>query len=154
MNEVTQGGNAQDTNAGHPETSCLAGGPDERARGQGQEETIMSSSKKEGGGCGCLLLLIAVLVALAVTKPSEKAHRSAIAERTPVTRVLFGVQELLGGAKLKYHNYFIFSVMTARLDKTGPEIPISLGVLGKVYYDEDKRDDAGLWAWIRSISGK
>ena len=112
----------------------------------------MSSSKKDGGGCGCLLLLIAVLVALAATKPSEKTHRNAITERTPVARVLFGVQELLGNAKLKYHDYFIFSVMTARFD--GHELPVSIGVLGKVYYGEDKRDDAGWWAWIRSISGK
>jgi hypothetical protein len=97
----------------------------------------MSSPKTEGWGWGWLFLII-VLVALAATRPSEAAHRNAIAERTPIARALFGVQELLGGAELKYHDYFVFSVMTARYDRSGREMPLSMGVLGKVYYGEGK----------------
>ena len=98
----------------------------------------MNSTKKARGGWVCLVLIIAVLVALAVTKPSEAAHRNAIAERTPILRVLFSVQELLTGAELKYHDYFIFSVMTAKLSQNEAEMPVSLGLLGKVYYGKDK----------------
>jgi hypothetical protein len=129
------GGNAQNTNTGHPEPSRPAGGHEKRAGGE--EETIMSSSSKLGGGWVWLLLVIAT-VGLAATKPSEAAHRDAFAKRTPVTRALFGVAEVVGGAELKYHDYFLFSTMTAKLDKNGREIPITIGLLGKVYYGEDK----------------
>jgi len=99
----------------------------------------MSKMNVNGGGCGCLLLVIVILLAaLAMIKPPEKDHRTAFAQRTPILRALFGVQELVGGAKLKYHDFFFFSVMTVKLDKSGPEIPVSFGFFGKVYYGDDK----------------
>jgi hypothetical protein len=88
---------------------------------------------------GCVtLLVIGVLVALAATKPDEAAHRAAFAERTPITRAVFAVQEVLGNAELQYHDYILFSVMTARLEKNGPEVPVSYGYLGKVHYGKEK----------------
>jgi hypothetical protein len=90
------------------------------------------------GGSGCLLIIIIALVALAVTKPNEAAHRNAIARRTPVLGVFFGAQELLGVADLKYHDYFFFSVMTMTPGRGGTGMPVSYGFLGKVYYDKDK----------------
>lgn len=84
------------------------------------------------------LFLIIVAVALAATKPNEAAHRAAIARRTPVARALFGVQEVLGNAEMEYHDYLIFSTMTFKFEKTGPEMPLSYGFLGKIYYDKDE----------------
>ncbi len=97
------------------------------------------SSTNGNGGCGCLFLVaIIILVALAVTKPSEADHRKAFAQRTPVLRTLFGVQELVGVARLKYHDYFFFSFMTANYSNSGNGIPITYGFFGKVYYGSDK----------------
>ncbi len=44
----------------------------------------------------------------------------------------------MGGAELEYHDYFFFSTMTARFDRTGAEMPVSYGFLGKVFYGKDK----------------
>jgi hypothetical protein len=88
-------------------------------------------------GCGLLLLIIIAVAGLVITKPPESAHRRAIAERTPVARAIFGVMEALGNAELEYHDYWVISVMTAKFESTGPEMPISYGVLGKVYYARD-----------------
>jgi hypothetical protein len=48
------------------------------------------------------------------------------------------VQESLTGAELCYHDYFVFSTMKVRYQKGGDEMPLSFGVLGKVYYGKDK----------------
>jgi hypothetical protein len=98
----------------------------------------MSSPNR--GGCGCLLVVIVIiaLIALAVTKPNEAAHRNAIARRTPVLNAFFGAQKLLGVADLEYHDYLLFSVMTMTPGKGRIGIPVSYGFLGKVYYDKDK----------------
>jgi hypothetical protein len=89
-------------------------------------------------GCACLLLILSVLVVvLAKTKPTEAAHRNAIAERTPIARTLFAVQEVVGGAQLNYHDYYLCSVMTARFGKNERAIPISIGLFGNVFYGTD-----------------
>jgi hypothetical protein len=100
----------------------------------------MTSTNQEssGWGCGCLILIIIVLAALAMTKPSEADHRRAIAERTPITHTLFGVNEMMGSAELKYHDYFFFSFMTINFQKSGPVMPISYGLFGKVHYSKDE----------------
>jgi len=84
------------------------------------------------------LLLIVVLVVLAATKPDEEAHRKAISQRTPVLHALYSVAEFVGSTELEYHDYWIVSVMTARVGKTGPALPISIGVLGEVYYGKQE----------------
>jgi hypothetical protein len=94
----------------------------------------MSSPNEDGAGCcGLLLIIIIVLVALAATKPDAAAHRAAIAQRAPVLNTLLNVGELVGLAELKYQDYFFVSVMTAKA-RTGGEIPVAIGVFGKVYY--------------------
>jgi hypothetical protein len=100
----------------------------------------MSSTKETSGGRGwlCLLLILVVLAALATTKPSEAAHRNAIAQRTPILHTILRVGEKLYGSKLIYHDYFFCSITTAKLHKTEGEIPISIGIFGKVYYSNDK----------------
>ncbi len=97
----------------------------------------MSVLKHFSDICGWLLVIIA-LAGLAATKPDEAAHRAAFAQRTPVVRALFSVQERLTGAELCYHDYFVFSVMTMRHQKGGDEMPLTFGVLGKVYYGKDQ----------------
>jgi hypothetical protein len=97
----------------------------------------MSNGNKQGGGWGWLLLVLAV-IGLVATRPSEAAHRAAFAKRAPVTRALFGVAELVGGAELKYHDYFFFSTLTAKFDKNGREIPVTIGFVGIVFYGKDQ----------------
>jgi hypothetical protein len=46
-------------------------------------------------------------LALAATKPNEAAHHVAFTNRIPVSRALFRLEELLGHAELRYHDYFI-----------------------------------------------
>jgi hypothetical protein len=75
---------------------------------------------------------------MVMTKPSEQDHRRVIAERTPITHTLFGVNELMGSAELKYHDYFFVSFMTVNFDKSGPVMPVSYGLFGKVFYSTDK----------------
>lgn len=97
----------------------------------------MRSSRKYSGRCICLLVVIALLVVLHRTKPTEDAHRNAIAKRTPIARALFAVQEVVGGAELNYHDYYVCSVMTARFGKNERAIPISIGLFGNVFYGTD-----------------
>jgi hypothetical protein len=99
-----------------------------------RRKSIMSSWRNYGGRWVCLLAVIAVLVVLTMTKPTEAAHRNAIAERTPIARALFAVQEVVGGAELNYHDYYVCSVMTARFGKNERAIPISIGLFGNVFY--------------------
>jgi hypothetical protein len=87
---------------------------------------------------GDLLLVIVALLALAATKPDEAAHRAAIAKRTPVTHALLGATEFLTGPKLRYHDYIVFSTMSFEPDKSSKGLPVSVGILGQVYYDKDK----------------
>jgi hypothetical protein len=86
----------------------------------------------------CWLLLIVALVVMAATKPDEQAHRKAISQRTPVLGALYSVAEYVGSTELEYHDYWVLSVITARAGRTGPTIPISIGVLGKVYYGKNE----------------
>jgi hypothetical protein len=97
----------------------------------------MSSWGKYSRRSVCLLVVIAALVALHKTRPTEAAHRNAIAERTPIARTLFAVQEVVAGAELNYHDYYVCSVMTARFGKNERAIPISIGLFGNVFYSTD-----------------
>jgi hypothetical protein len=94
-------------------------------------------SRKSIFSYACLLASIAALVVLARTRPSEAAHRNAIAERTPIARALFAVQEVVGGAELNYHDFYVCSVMTARFGKNEKAIPVSIGLFGNVFYGTD-----------------
>jgi hypothetical protein len=98
----------------------------------------MSDSQKNDRSWLWVLLLVAVLGALYLPKPGEPDHRAAIAERTPVLQALFSVSEFFGGAEMKYHDWYFFSFMTARFGNDRSEIPISLGVLGKIFYLKDR----------------
>jgi hypothetical protein len=97
----------------------------------------MSRWRKYSSRCVGLLVLIAGLVVLHMTRPTEAAHRNAIAKRTPIARTLFAVQEVVGGAELNYHDYYVCSVMTARFGRNERAIPISIGLFGNVYYGTD-----------------
>jgi len=99
----------------------------------------MNTIKNYCGGC-CFLFLITliVLVTLVLTNPPEAAHRKAFAERAPIPSAFFGVLELLGGPKLVYHDFFFASVMTAKYDNNGNQVPVTIGFFGKVYYGSDK----------------
>jgi hypothetical protein len=83
-------------------------------------------------------LVLIILIVLPATNPNEAAHRAAYAQKTPVASAIVSVGELAGCTELKYHNYFLFSVMTVKASKDGPEMPLTIGFLGKVYYGKDK----------------